>query len=119
MQPSDQAAIPYLFVHKSQSGGVEPVTWPDSFDGILTDISIVSSGVGGNPVALVVDGDSNAFASAGGVEVGSSGIWLGEWHGFQAIPAGTELQLAVAGTDVVVTVSGWLLTPPTATLLPL
>lgn len=117
MDVTQQSAVPYQFFQGKLSGGVLPLTWPDDHEGLITDISVVSGGVGGDPIALLVDASDNPYAVAAGLEVGSSGIWVGAFSGSQVVPSGSVLQLAISGTDVQVAVSGWLLTPPGSVIL--
>lgn len=117
MQVTQQQAVPYQFFQGELSGGVTAITWPDQFEGLITDISVVSGGSGGDPVALLVDASDVPYAVAVGLEVGSTGIYVGSFSGNQVVPSGSVLQLAISGASVQVAVSGWLLSPPGSAIL--
>lgn len=118
MDVTNQAAVPYQFFQGEYSGGVHSLSWPDEFQGIVTDITMSSGGDGGVPGVYLIDASDVPYARALGTEVGSSGVWLGQWSGFQSIPSGSELQIAVAGNSVQMAISGWLLNPPGSVIIP-
>jgi hypothetical protein len=118
VQPSDQALIPYLFHVGPLEEGENTLTWPDTFDAIVVDLEIYTSLAPADQGVLLQATSGSPIASALIGEDASGGGGFGQWRGFVVAPAGTELALYTASSDMWANVSGWLLTPPTATFFP-
>jgi hypothetical protein len=117
MQVTQQQAVPYQFFQGVPATGATEITWPDQYEGVITDISVFAGSEAANPVCTVEDASGVAYAAAGGLQVGSAAIFIGHYEGFAVIPSGSVLQVNVNESNIQVSVSGWLLHPTGAAIL--
>jgi hypothetical protein len=114
---TQQQAVPYQFFQGTHDGGLYGITWPDQYEGMVTHISCHAESATSTPVVQLVDGSDVLYAGTFAVQCGDSVHWLGSWEGESVLPAGSELQIDVNGSDVQICISGWLMNPTGSQIL--
>lgn len=117
MNVTQQQAVPYQFYQGIPAAGATELIWPDTHEGIVTDISLFAGSEAANPAVTLEDASGVAYAAAGGLQVGSAALFIGHFAGFAVIPSGSEIQINASETNIQVSVSGWLLSPPGSAIL--
>jgi hypothetical protein len=118
MQPTQQSVIPWLFYRADQATGSHSVVIPTGFDGVVTGLDISLAGATSAAEVILTDTSGARFAALGlgtsrpdGASYASQLLW-------EIIPDGAGLVCVVLGSTAYVSVSGYLVTPNAASLMP-
>lgn len=118
MHPTEQLTLAYLLAAEQYPVGTTTVAVPTDYDFLLTDITGLTGGSEVSSAYLTLaDGAAPIgleFASTGGGVTFAPAMW----HGLIPLPAGSSLTVTVLGGPVYLALSGWLLTPTAAQILP-
>lgn len=118
MLPTEQITLPYVLAWQAFPVGTTTVPAIADYDFLLTDVSVTSHQAG--EAALSVD-DAAAISAAAFAIPASSDTYLTRsqsWSGHVVVPAGEGLEVVVEGTTLHAVISGWLLLPVAADILP-
>jgi hypothetical protein len=118
MQPTQQTVIPWSFFIGTVGTSFTTVVIPAGFDGVITDIGVGAGVANANPQVGLFTAALDLVASMYSEGASSSTGGVAEQQRFVVIPDGTGLKINANVAGTYVSVSGFLLTPAAAGLIP-